>query len=495
MKSATLQKAREFELEHEKEVGKLERPSFHLSSRIGWMNDPNGFVYFNGMYHLFYQYHPYSTVWGPMHWGHAVSKDLVKWEYLPVAIAPDSDFDNKGCFSGCGVVTKSGDLALIYTGVKENPENAKQTLQIQCLAIGDGENFTKLDKPIIDSHQIPAGCSIEDFRDPKVIQGDDEKYYLYVVNRNKEGNGQVLVYKSDNLKEWDYCNLILGNDFNLGVMWECPDLFQLNNKLVLMLSAQEVQQTKDFDTGNIGVCIFGKYDNQNHVFTKECCQQIDRGLDFYAQQTVLTLDNRRVMIGWMQNWDTCNYRTKNTKWYGQMSFPREIWIKNNRLYQQPVREIETYWKNKKIFSSVKIDNERLELENLFGKQLDMTVVVQKTALETSYFSVNLFEGDGHFAKVYYDFKQKKAGVDRKNCGSRNALLHERSCEYALQNERELKLRILIDNNSVEVFFGEGELAMSMSIYEENLAEGISFEIQGSALLDVISYEIKDVKYE
>lgn len=490
-----LKKARLYEAEKSKNISKEERPVLHLTPRVGWMNDPNGFIYYKGQYHIFYQYHPYTNFWGPMHWGHAVSEDLLHWDFLPAALAPDSKNDMEGCFSGSAVETENGKLALIYTGVRKNKKDKKKREQIQCLALGSVLNFEKYKKPIIDSSQLPAGSSIEDFRDPKVVKLDDGNYYLYAVNRNSQGKGQVLVYKSKNLTDWEYCNCILKNDFNLGDMWECPDLFELDGHSILMMSAQSVCQSDDFDSGNNGYCITGHYDNKNHIFIRNKIQQVDRGIDFYAQQTIMSPDGRRIMIGWLQNWDVCNYRSANSKWFGQMSIPREIKIKDARLLQQPVREIERYWKNKQEISALKISDEKFPLPQIKCGCLDMTVIVKKYDTNMSYFNIYLFEKKGHYARVYYDFKLGKAGIDRSRAGAKSALLHERSCAYKIQDGQELKIRILTDRNSVEVFWGEGELVTSMSIYDEDKGSIVSLEALGSGEVDIVSYELKDDKNE
>lgn len=494
MHKYSVNKARKFEKEQEKEIKREDRPAFHLTPRIGWMNDPNGFCFYQGKYHLFYQYHPYSCLWGPMHWGHAVSDDLISWEPLPAALAPDSKNDFEGCFSGCGIERDDGKLALIYTGVRKNPSDKKRNVQIQCMAVGDGRDFEKLKSPIIDSSKVPAGCSIEDFRDPKVILGEDGAYYLYAVNKNADGRGQVLVYKSQNLTVWDFCNVAYKNDSGPGSMLECPDVFELDGHDILMLSAQEVLQSDDFDAGNIGLCLIGRYDKSCHKFVSEKKQQIDRGLDFYAQQTIKATDGRRIMIGWLQNWDICNYREKDTKWYGQMSLPREIWIKDGILFQMPVKEIEKYWSNRQEIKALKVKDEKKVLSEVRGQCLDMTVTVRKCDKEVSYFNINLFEGEGsdgsrHYARVYYDYKLGKAGIDRSRTGTKAALLHERSCGYKIKDGEDLKLRIITDRNSVEVFFGQGELAMSMSIYDEAKGQGISFEALGGAEIDILSCQL------
>ncbi len=484
-----LQKARVYESTEEKIIRVEDRPAFHLTPRVGWMNDPNGFCFYQGKYHLFYQYHPYACIWGPMHWGHAISSDLIHWEALPAALAPDSKNDRGGCFSGCGIESEDGSLALIYTGVKKIKD---KNIQIQCLALGDGDgkDFKKYKQPVIDSSQLPANACIEDFRDPKVIKSEDGNYYLYAVNKNKAGKGQVLVYKSRNLTDWEFSGCLLENDFGLGNMWECPDFFEMDGKPLLMLSAQEVIQSDDFDAGNIGICISGHYDNSSGKFIREKVFQLDRGLDFYAQQTIKTPDGRRVMIGWLQNWDICNYREKKAKWFGQMSIPREIILKDGLLLQQPVREIENYRGKKEEIKGLKLKDVKCSVPQLKSEKLDMIISVKKYDSNLSYFNINLLEADGHYARVYYDYKLAKAGIDRSRAGASAALLHERACSYKPQEGEELKLRIITDRNSVEVFWGQGELAMSMSIYDEAKGSGISFEAIGAAEIDVTGYEFK-----
>ena len=171
MISQTLKEARQAEEAFEKHIAKEQRPVFHLSPRTGWMNDPNGFTHYQGKYHLFYQYYPYDSHWGLMYWGHAVSEDLLHWQYAPAALAPDEFYDKDGVFSGSAVQLADGRLLLAYTGVLEMmDENCrKSSLQTQCLAVGDGMDFEKIkENPAITSDMIPEGGSRQDFRDPKL---------------------------------------------------------------------------------------------------------------------------------------------------------------------------------------------------------------------------------------------------------------------------------------------------------------------------------------
>ena len=233
MTSQTLREARKYEETVEKSIAKEERPDFHLCSRVGWMNDPNGFCYYNGMYHLFYQYYPYESKWGPMHWGHAVSKDLLHWEYLPAALAPDEIYDRDGCFSGSAITLPDGRQLLMYTGVvKERQANGgSNEVQTQCLAVGDGVDYVKYEKnPVLDEKDIPEGGSRFDFRDPKMWREEDGTYRCIIGNRPADGSGQILLFESPDGFAWHYKKVLAANHNRFGKMWECPDFFPLDGK-------------------------------------------------------------------------------------------------------------------------------------------------------------------------------------------------------------------------------------------------------------------------
>ncbi|MDE7248406.1 MAG: glycoside hydrolase family 32 protein, partial [Lachnospiraceae bacterium] len=167
MTSQKLREARKYEEIFDKCIKEEDRPDFHLSPRTGWMNDPNGFSFYNGKYHMFYQYYPYASHWGLMHWGHAVSSDLLHWEYLPAAMAPDEAYDRDGCFSGSAITLPDGKQLLMYTGVvNETQEDGSiREVQTQCIATGDGVNYEKYaGNPVLTEADLPEGCSRNDFR-------------------------------------------------------------------------------------------------------------------------------------------------------------------------------------------------------------------------------------------------------------------------------------------------------------------------------------------
>lgn len=289
------------------------RFKYHFEPKKGWMNDPNGLVYFKGKYHAFFQHNPYSTEWDKMHWGHAVSADLINWQELPIALYPDQEYENNGgCFSGSAIV-KDDKLYVFYTSVAD-----KQT---QSVAFSDdGINFTKYDNnPIICSN--PLGYY--DFRDPKVTKIDGQFYM--VTGSGNENSGQVLLFKSDDLLKWDYVGVLFeGKEYAPCI--ECPDFFKLDDKYVLMFSKMnETERSTHF--------VIGDFENGKLVNYKIC--RPEWGRDFYAPQTMFD-GKRRILIGWMYHWGkkaplTCPFA-------GALSIPRELKIVNNNIYNYPVKE-------------------------------------------------------------------------------------------------------------------------------------------------------------
>ena len=320
-----LEEARAYEEKTAKEIKKQERPHVHLTPYCGWMNDPNGFSFYKEKVHLFYQYAPYDTVWGPMHWGHAVTSDLCHWEYLPCVMAPDTDADKDGCFSGSAITMPDGRQKLFYTGV-----TGAEELQVQCTATGDGENYEKsADNPVIDPSMLPEGYARQDFRDPKIWRDDTGTYRMVVSARNAEGDGEILLFSSKDSETWAYTSVLFQGERGAGVMLECPDLFCLNGTDVLIVSPM----------GGKSTAYLGTLDKKTWTFHPKTRQQVDLGPDLYAPQTMEMPDGRRILIGWMQSWATVEEKTRGRKIAGQMTIPRELSVQDRRLIQRPVREL------------------------------------------------------------------------------------------------------------------------------------------------------------
>lgn len=493
MTSQTLREARKYEEASEELIKKEERPEFHLSARAGWMNDPNGFSYHNGMYHMFYQYYPYEPKWNSMHWGHAVSRDLLHWDYLPAALAPDKVYDRDGCFSGSALTLPDGRQLLMYTGVfkEQQTSDASYDIQTQCIAVGDGVDYEKYEKnPVLDQKDIPAGSSIHDFRDPKVWQKEDGTYCCIVGSRPADGSGQILLYTSRDGFQWSYKSVLAANHNRFGKMWECPDFFKLDGKWVLLTSPQDMlPKDLEYHNGNGTLCLIGEYDEEKGVFIEEHDQAIDYGIDFYAPQTVLTPDGRRVMIGWMQNWDACNLRSPEDKWFGQMSLPRELFIKNGRLYQKPIREVDEMRQNKVVHTDVEFSGE-IRLEGVKGRKIDMEMTVSPGDAESLYgkFAIRFAQNETYHTAVSFRPHESVLKVDRKFSGSRRAIVHQRRC-LVNGNNGELKMRMILDRFSVEIFINDGEKVMTTTMYTDQSADGISFFADGKVKMDIVKYDL------
>ena len=490
-----LLKAREYECKKEKTIAEEFRPLFHLTPRCGWMNDPNGFSIYKDKYHLFYQYHPYDTVWGPMHWGHAESDDFIDWKYLPVIMAPETDYDKDGCFSGSAIETEDGKHLILYTGVlKKQDENGNfYDVQTQCVAVGDGKDYEKYEmNPVITGDKLPKGAGKIDFRDPKIWK-ENGKYYLVAGNKTVDGDGQILQYSSDDGFNWEYDKTLIKNNGRFGVMWECPDFFVLDGKRVLLTSPQDMlPEGFEFHNGNGTLCIIGSLNDEGD-FCEENFQAVDYGIDFYAPQTIQTKDGRRVMIGWLQNWDTLGIKRDDFPWFGQMSLPREISIKNGRLIQKPIREIENYYGKRVSRQNVAV-TDCCALSGIEGRCIDMTVNARPTGMELSYrkFEIRFADNGKEYSTIEFDPVESIVKIDRKHSGNRRAIVHQRRCKVA-DNKGKITLRVILDRYSMELFINDGEQVMSMGIFTDIKAEGISFSAGGELIMDVVMNELEKKK--
>ena len=492
--SEMLEKARKYEFIQGQQIKVEERPAFHITPYVGWMNDPNGFSYYKGEYHLFYQYNPYSTHWDSMHWGHVVSKDLLHWNYVPTALAPDEDYDKFGCFSGSAIELEDGRQLLMYTSVNQEKleDGTVRDIQTQAVAVGDGKDYEKYDKnPVLTAKDLPKGASKVDFRDPKIWKGNDGNFYCVIGSRPADGSGQILLYRSKNGFEWEFVSILAKNQNRYGKMWECPDFFELDGKYVLLTSPQDMlPEGLEFHNGNGTLCIIGELDPETHTLKEQFCQGVDYGIDYYAMQTLLAPDGRRIMIAWMQNWDTLAYRCNDSGWFAQMSLPRELSVKNGRLYQVPVRELNAMRANKVEYNNVVIKDTRLTLDQIEGRTVDLELVIRPADKDNLYkkFEFCFAENEKYHSTLCFRPDESVLKIDRKFSGSERALVHQSSC-LVNGDSNELKLRVILDKFSVEVFINDGEQVMSAVILTKQEAKGISFFADGAAKLDIVKYDL------
>ena len=421
---------------------KIKEPAFHITGEVGWINDPNGLIYYNGQYHAFYQYHPYDTKWGPMHWGHVVSDDLTNWEYLPVALTPGDDCDKNGCFSGTAI-EYDGKLWLMYTGFIEN-QGGESIRQVQCLAeSSDGITFEK-HGIVIGENDLPDGYAPCDFRDPKVwLHGD--YFWCIVAARKVDGRGRILLYKSKDLFNWEFVNDLLGRD-SAGTMIECPDY---NEELGYVLYCEQFQPSEDGVHLNIHTCrwCIGKIDYSTGLFIEESRGIVDYGFDMYAPQTFA---GKPVLMGWLNMWDR-NIPSEKYGFAGMLTVPRRVFVQDGRLCQEPIVNCTEAYKatvSDKLEDKVVKGVITIKVTNLENFELKLR------SNGESYTRLTLSDGE-------WVFDRSKSGeIIRGAEKDEDSLNGIRRMPYS--GKEETTITIVMDEFSVEIF--EDGRALSSTIY-------------------------------
>ncbi|WP_260955750.1 glycoside hydrolase family 32 protein [Pseudomonas citri] len=449
------------------------RPHYHLAPPVGWMNDPNGVVYFRGEYHVFYQYHPFDAKWGPMHWGHAKSTDLVHWQHLPIALAPGDDFDRDGCFSGSAVVC--GDtLALIYTGHTwlGDVGDERQIRQVQCLATSvDGIHFVK-QGAVIDAAPQDG---IMHFRDPKVWQQDG---FWYLITGARLGDTPLLpLYRSVDLRAWEFLDYVSSGQQGDGYMWECPDLFQLDGRDVLLYSPQGMQpagyeRLNKYQTGYR----IGLLDSQWH-FSGGPFIELDNGHDFYAAQTLVAADGRRLVWAWLDMWES-PMPSQSHHWCGMLGLPRELRLHADRLRIFPARELVALrqaplpsapaWSGPGSRWVPQINGDRLEIHVHLDLR-DCTDGHLGIALRCS-------ADEQERTLLYYDASLQRLVLDRSRSGAQVTGQRSVSIEPA---QKDLRLRVFLDRSSIEVFEEDGCFSLSSRLYPRSDSLGVKLLANGT----------------
>lgn len=419
----------------------------HFKAPNCWINDPNGFIWYKGRYHLFYQCFPYSAHWGRMHWGHAVSKDLVNWEEKGIALFPSKTDDRSGCFSGSAIEYKDK-MYIYYTGVnytEEDPENINccinDTFTAAQLMITseDGMKFDNITdkKTVIPPIEYKKIGDKNHTRDPKVWRGKDAWYM--VLGSTVDKNGRLLFYKSSDLKTWQYLNYCEKDGF--GWMWECPDFFEIDGKGVTIFSPMGF-----FNDGNgydsVAVCMLSSFDeNTGKMELSEDYQLFDYGIDLYAPQSTTDKDGNRVVIAWARMPEAII--TEKGEWCGMMCIPRIVDVKNNHVYIRPHTNVKNSFVTK------------LSAPKKSGYML-------KTTLKNGE-SINV---GGYVIKREND----KITTDRSkvfNIKGNYRLI----AETPVINDG-YELEIYVDEHLVEVFINNGEYVISNVVY------GLTEEITG-----------------
>ncbi len=439
-------------------ITKIKKPLFHITGETGWINDPNGLIYYNGQYHAFYQHYPHDTKWGPMHWGHVVSDDLTNWRYLPFALTPGDECDKNGCFSGSAIV-HDGKLWLMYTGFIEN-QGGETIRQVQCLAeSSDGITFKK-HGVVIGEEKLPKGYASCDFRDPKVWLHDGS-FWCIIAARRIEGRGRILLYKSKDLFDWEYVSDLFGTD-SAGTMIECPDY---NEVLGYLLFCEQFQPSENGVHLNVHTCRFciGKIDYSTGRFVEESRGIVDYGFDMYAPQT---FGGKPVMMGWLNMWDR-NVPSEKYGFAGMLTAARNVSVGDGRLYQEPVVNCGEAYK-----CAV---SDRLE-----DKASKGVITIKATDLES--LDVKMRSNGENYTRLTLNdgewvFDRSKSGEAiigvEKDPDSLNGIRR-----MPCSGKKEITLTIVMDEFSVEIF--EDGRVLSSTIYPPADADGLEIDVKAES---------------
>ena len=481
------------------------RPVYHHTPLYGWMNDANGLVYKDGEYHLYFQYNPYGSKWGNMHWGHSVSKDLVHWEHLAPAIARDT---LGHIFSGSSIVDQENvagygveSILVFYTSASD------KNGQVQCLAFSkdNGRTFIKYEKnPIL----CPAD-GLRDFRDPKVFRYEPEDKWVMIVSADKE----MRFYDSKNLKDWNYMSNF-GEGYGVQpCQFECPDMVELpvdgdlnRKKWALIVNVNpgcyfggSATQyfTGDFD-GKKFSC-----DSQPNV-----TKWLDWGKDHYATVCFSNTGERTIAVPWMSNWQYCNI-VPTKQFRSANALPRELslYTQDGEIYLSaaPVRspEIKTLRKEKKEIPAFTVANDYHIDSLLADNDGAYELALEITVGEAEIMGFSLFNDKGEKVDIYFNLPEKRLVMDRTKSGivdfGKKSVPHEievhdrrktTSINYIddfalatwapIKKENKYTLDVFVDKCSVEIFLNGGKVAMTNLIFPSEPYNRMCFYSKGGS---------------
>jgi len=474
------------------------RPQFHFTPQEKWMNDPNGLVYNDGVYHLFYQYYPDDIVWGPMHWGHATSKDMIHWDHKPIALYPD---ELGLIFSGSAVVDSNNSSGF---GTKENPplvaiftyhlmegeKAGRKDFQTQGIAysLDNGNTWTKY-----EGNPVIGNDGIKDFRDPKVFWDEDTSQWVLIL----VAGDHAKFYKSSNLKDWELMSEFGKDKGAHGGVWECPDLFKLKvgeteeEKWVLLISINP-----GAPNGGSGTQYFvGEFDGKTFSTDQKETQWLDFGMDNYAGVTYNNVPNNdRIFIGWMSNW---NYArdTPTEVWRSAMTLPRKLTLDKDEsryfLKNYPIANFNKLKKLENEINAITLDAPfESEAENLNHKEISFTMNLKDEI------TVSVSNSLSENISLAFNPKEKKILFDRTGSGIvdfEDSFGKEIQSQPYMPIEKEVEVKIIIDQSSVEVFIDKGKYVFTNQIFPKQVYTKLDISgSEGAVISNLVINNIKSI---
>ncbi len=453
------------------------RPQYHFTPDSMWMNDPNGMVFFEGEYHLFYQYYPDSTVWGPMHWGHAVSPDMIHWEHLPIALYPDS---LGYIFSGSAVIDinnttgfgRDGKVPMVAIFTHHSMEGEKAGVldyQNQSIAysLDKGRSWTKY-----EGNPVIKNPGIKDFRDPKVLWHEESKKWVMIF----AAADRVRLYHSPDLKSWEFSSEFGAEFGGHGGVWECPDLFSMTitetgeQKWVMLVSINPGGPNGGSATQYFVGDFDGKEFKLDSGFAKEVpkgsAKWVDQGKDNYAGVTwsnIPETDGRRLFLGWMSNWQYATV-VPTKKWRSAMTLPRTMDLAKDStgyyLISKPVKEVAPLEGEVTNFSAQKFDRDSVIFQ--FAEPNLLKVDMEFEIPASGMIALRFLNDEGEYVDVGYAVADQQYFIDRTFAGNSDfskefADFHTAEADYKKESVR---LLIYLDVASIELFADDGRTVMT-----------------------------------
>ncbi|WP_234496230.1 sucrose-6-phosphate hydrolase [Vibrio maritimus] len=420
-------------------------PSYHIAPKHGLVNDPNGLSFFNGEHHIFYQWFPLGPVHGLKHWYHVSTKDFVNFKDRGVALYPDQDYDQHGCHTGIAVV-ENDQLNLLYTAhYVPEPDTGHPT---QILAVMDKEGNVEKKGIVVDFN--PEHYT-HNMRDPVTIKRDDG-YYMLIGAESHQNEGKLAIYGGQSIDSYHYMgNVDIGLE-QFGFMWECPNYYEEDDSGVFIFSPQGVSSDNKYDLKNVFsvVYIVGKpIDTQTLKFENQGYFELDKGFDFYAPQTYLDEQGRRILIGWLGN-SKSEYPTDKNYWAHMLTMPREVEIRGNKLIQKPLIEMEAL---------------RLSAHSLAAKTELASRAFELDVLVEESFSIEFANQSGE--KMVFSGIDCEWKLDRTEVTDVHAEQFG-TARYAKRVGAHNRVRIFVDNSSIEIFCDGGETVFTSRLFVADL---------------------------
>jgi beta-fructofuranosidase len=433
---------------HERTARSDYRQIFHIQPVTGLLNDPNGFVWYNGSWHLFYQWCPWGAVHGLKYWYHTSSPDLIHWENLGICISPDSEYDNKGAYSGSALPGKDS-VCLFYTGNHRDPDWKRISYTCLVKLYEDGRR-AKLPWPLFG----PSPDYTEHQRDPKIIYVPEKKEYFIIIGaQTMDKKGCVIIYRSPALLDgWEFAGQLKVPGFeDFGGMWECPSIEKISGQDVLLFCPQHIKLPGRGENTNHNGYILGNMDWDTLTFTPSgSFHVLDFGFDSYAAECAANIEDRdyAVLTAWMGLPDS-SYPTDEEDWQGCLTMPRELTVRGRRLIQKPLADL-------KALRMEELDPE----PGVLPRTCELEVLSGGGDLDLKLFSHQ--DGSGGL-DIHYDDDRRMVTVDRSGVDRRFNESMGEIREHSLEN-RLSHMRIFIDRSSVEIFVNNGDAVFSSRIF-------------------------------